>query len=86
LIMGDYSRAAINTSFNTGTIVGVCCNIFSSGFPSKYVADFSWGDERYDLDKAIRDIENWKRLKGKTISEEEKENLIYLYRNRNIES
>ncbi|MBS1974894.1 MAG: glucose-1-phosphate thymidylyltransferase, partial [Bacteroidetes bacterium] len=25
LLMGDYSRCAINTSFNTGTVTGVCC-------------------------------------------------------------
>ena len=60
LLMGDYSRAAINTSFNTGTVVGVCCNIFDRNFPAKYVANFSWGHERYDLDKAIKDIDNWK--------------------------
>ncbi len=27
LLMGDYSRSSINTSFNTGTVTGVCCNI-----------------------------------------------------------
>src|SRR5204863_3570859 len=36
LLMGDYSRSAINTSFNTGTVVGVCCNVFCERFPSKY--------------------------------------------------
>ena len=45
LIMGDYSRCAINTSFNTGTIVGVCCNIFVDGFPPKFIPDFTWGDK-----------------------------------------
>jgi UDP-N-acetylglucosamine diphosphorylase/glucosamine-1-phosphate N-acetyltransferase len=28
LMMGDYSRSAINTSFNTGTVVGTSCNVF----------------------------------------------------------
>ena len=79
LLMGDYSRAAINTSFNTGTVVGVSCNIFGRGFPGKYVANFSWGDERYDLEKAIKDIENWKKMKGKKVSEKEKHLLKKLY-------
>ncbi len=79
LLMGDYSRAAINTSFNTGTVVGVCCNIFDRNFPAKYVANFSWGNERYDLDKAIKDIDNWKKMKGQTISEKEKQLLHQLY-------
>ena len=43
VIMGDYSRTAINTSLNTGTVIGVCCNIFGEGFPPKYVPDFQWG-------------------------------------------
>ena len=79
LLMGDYSRAAINTSFNTGTIVGVCCNIFGQYMPGKYIANFSWGTDRYDFEKAIKDISNWKKMKGKSVSEVEKELLHQLY-------
>lgn len=79
LLMGDYSRAAINTSFNTGTIVGVCCNIFGQNIPEKYVPDFSWGNERYLFEKALSDIANWKQMKGKEISEREKILLHELY-------
>ena len=77
--MGDYSRAAINTSFNTGTVVGVCCNIFGEGFPSKLVTDFTWGKDRYTFDKVLQDIDNWKKLKGSNILEEEKKILKELY-------
>lgn len=79
LLMGDYSRAAINTSFNTGTTVGLCCNIFSDGFPPKLVTDFSWGQEKYIFEKALKDIDNWKKLKGKRISEKEKKVLQEIY-------
>lgn len=69
LLMGDYSRAAINTSFTTGTVVGICCNIFGATPPSKYVPDFSWGDgHRYEWDKALRDIDNWKKLKNQSLT------------------
>ena len=84
LIMGDYSRCAINTSFNTGTVVGISCNIFGSGFPPKYVPDFSWGDEEYELEKALRDIDNWKQLKGSNITEKEKQDLGNIYLNKKI--
>lgn len=70
LLMGDYSRSAINTAFNTGTVVGISCNIFG-GAPDKYVKNFAWGNEIYQLDKALRDINNWKSLKGFEITEEE---------------
>jgi UDP-N-acetylglucosamine diphosphorylase/glucosamine-1-phosphate N-acetyltransferase len=43
LIMGDHSKCGINTMFNTGTVVGVCSNLFGSGFPRNYVPSFAWG-------------------------------------------
>ncbi len=49
LIMGDHSKAGINTMFNTATVVGLGANIFGAGFPDKYVPSFSWGGpERMD--------------------------------------
>lgn len=43
LIMGDHSKTAIGTMFNTGTVVGVNTNIFGAGFPRNFVPSFSWG-------------------------------------------
>ncbi|NNF18710.1 MAG: glucose-1-phosphate thymidylyltransferase [Flavobacteriaceae bacterium] len=43
LMMGDHSKSAIDTMFNTGTVVGVSTNIFSAGFPRNFVPSFSWG-------------------------------------------
>ena len=43
LMMGDHSKCAINTMFNTGTVVGVNANIFGSGFPRNFIASFTWG-------------------------------------------
>lgn len=79
LLFGDYSRCAINTSFNTGTTVGICSNIFGAGFPSKYIPDFSWGKDKYLLEKVFKDIDNWKKLKGKKLEEKEKQKLEILY-------
>lgn len=57
LTMGDHSKCGINTMFNTGTVVGVSCNIFGGGFPPKVIPGFSWMDvpslEDYQIDKAI---------------------------------
>ncbi|HEY4286424.1 MAG TPA: putative sugar nucleotidyl transferase [Puia sp.] len=72
LLMGDYSRSAINTAFNTGTVVGVCCSIFGEAPPPKYVPNFSWGSgHRYEWDKALRDIDNWKKLKNQSLTDTE---------------
>ncbi|WP_339705847.1 GlmU family protein [uncultured Kriegella sp.] len=43
LMMGDHSKSAINTMFNTGTVIGVNCNIYVPGFPRNFVPSFSWG-------------------------------------------
>lgn len=57
LFMGDHSKSGINTMFNTGTVVGTMCNVFSSGFPPKYIPSFSWGGSdgmvEHELEKAI---------------------------------
>ncbi len=43
LMIGDHSKAGINTMFNTGTVVGVAANVFGAGFPPKFVPSFAWG-------------------------------------------
>ncbi len=57
LMMGDHSKAGINTMFNTGTVVGVCSNIFGGGFPPKFIPSFAWGgfenSEIFKVEKAI---------------------------------
>jgi UDP-N-acetylglucosamine diphosphorylase/glucosamine-1-phosphate N-acetyltransferase len=58
LFMGDHSKCGINTMFNTGTVVGTCCNLFGGDFPPRYVPPFSWGGptagfNTYRLDKAL---------------------------------
>lgn len=57
LTMGDHSKTAINTMFNTGTVVGFSSNVFGSGFPPKYIPSFAWGGNEsmttYKLDKCI---------------------------------
>ncbi len=58
LTMGDHSKCGINSMFNTGTVVSVCCNLFGAGMPPKYVPAFSWGGGleglvTYKMDKAI---------------------------------
>ena len=82
MFMGDYSKTAINTSINTGTVIGVCSNVFCSGLTPKFIPSFSWGSDgvqRYQLEKALIDIDDWKKLKGKAISQNEKKILQYIF-------
>lgn len=61
VIMGDHGKAAINTQINTGTVVGVCANIFQAGFPPNVIKHYSWGGNSdapvYNLDRACEAAE-----------------------------
>ena len=43
LFMGDHSKSGIGTIFNSGTAVGVCCNVFGADYPPKGIPSFVWG-------------------------------------------
>lgn len=58
LLMGDHTKTGINGVFNTGTVVGFNCNVYSSEMPPTFVSSFSWGhgDDMvaYDPEKAMQ--------------------------------
>lgn len=43
LIMGDHSKAGINTMFNTATTIGVGVNFYGAGFPRTFIPSFTQG-------------------------------------------
>ena len=43
LAMGDHSKTGINTMLNTGTVIGVGCNVYGAGFPRTFIPSFVWG-------------------------------------------
>ncbi len=85
LIMGDHSKSAINTQFNTGTVVGVAANIFKSGFPPNLIDSFSWGgmkgDEKFKLEKAYEVAELAMARRKVPFTEEDREILKHIYIN-----
>lgn len=81
VLMGHYTKVAINSSINTGSVYGISCNVFGNGLLPKSLPNFTWGtEEKYQVNKAIEAIENWQQLKGKSMSNEEKEMLQQLYK------
>lgn len=56
-LIGDHTKAGINTMINTGTVIGVSCNLFGAGYLPKHVPSFSWGGpeglKEYRIDKAV---------------------------------
>lgn len=85
VLMGDFSRTAINTAINTGTVTGVSSNIFGNGLTPKFIPSFAWGftkKVKYKLEKALADAANWKNLKSQTLTDVEKEILKKIYNNK----
>jgi UDP-N-acetylglucosamine diphosphorylase/glucosamine-1-phosphate N-acetyltransferase len=60
-IIGDHTKTGINTIFNTGTVVGFNCNVFSAEMPPAFVPSFSWGHgtsiSEYNVEKAMQTAE-----------------------------
>ena len=83
LIMGDHSKCGINTMFNTGTVIGVSCNIYGSGFPRNFVPSFSWGGAggftEYKINKALETAERVMSRRGIKLDETEEKILTHLY-------
>ena len=71
VFMGDHSKSGIGTILNTGTVVGVCCNVFGGDYPPKNIPSFTWGGssgfEEYDPDKAIETAVRATGRRGRTL-------------------
>jgi len=84
LIMGDHSKCAINTMFNTGTVVGVSANVHGAGFPRNFVPDFSWGGPEggyrtYKFAEACATAETVMGRRNQPFTELEKAILYHVY-------
>ncbi len=84
LIMGDHSKAGINTMFNTGTVVGAFCNVFGDGFPRNWIPSFSWGGASgfkiHDIEKALQTAKIVMARRGMELPGEEEARIREFYR------
>jgi UDP-N-acetylglucosamine diphosphorylase/glucosamine-1-phosphate N-acetyltransferase len=84
LIMGDHSKSGINTMFNTGTIVGVFCNIFGEGYQRNFIPSFSWGGTHgfkvYNEKRFLKVAEAVMKRRDITFNAEEQEILLHLHK------
>lgn len=72
IIMGDYNCTAIQTSFFSGTYIGVANNIYNHNPKVKRIENFSWGDDEvYHLPKLSEFINNFMKTKKLTPTKEQ---------------
>lgn len=83
LIMGDHSKCAINTMFNTGTMIGVSANIYGSNFPRNFIPSFSWGGAQgystYQINKVNETVDLVMKRKGQEFNEIEQRILEHVF-------
>ncbi|WP_420602154.1 GlmU family protein [Flagellimonas sp.] len=83
LMMGDHSKTAINTMFNTGTVIGVNTNIYVPGFPRNFIPSFSWGGasgfSTYMPKKAFEAAKVMMARRGKEFDETEAKILQHVF-------
>jgi len=80
-LIGDYSKTGISTMINTGTYIGLGCNVFGAGFQNKYIPNFSWGanGDKTDYTKFMKTLKIVKSRRDRVITPAEAELLKLLH-------
>lgn len=69
--------------FNTGTVIGICSNVFGGDFQEKFIPSFTWGGkiagyQDYRFDKAIDVINTTMGRRNLSLSENDIEILRWI--------
>ncbi|MBC8414942.1 MAG: hypothetical protein H8E11_00770 [Candidatus Cloacimonetes bacterium] len=79
--IGDHTKTGINSTINTGTVIGVGCNLFGRELITDFIPSFSWGHasnlSEYIEDEFLETAEIVKKRRKLKLTVNEKE----LYRN-----
>jgi len=83
MFMGDHSKTGINTMINTGTVIGVACNVYGEGFPPRYVEDFHWGGKeklvKYPFNKTVETVRTVMSRRGRELEKGEEDILKKIF-------
>ncbi|MCF7796221.1 MAG: hypothetical protein K9N11_02910 [Lentisphaeria bacterium] len=52
--LGDHTKTAIGSLLNTGCVSGIFVNYFQPGLSDKFIPSFTWGNGRYEINKALQ--------------------------------
>jgi len=83
-IIGDHSKTGINTTINTGTVIGIGCSLFSSELVKNYVPSFNIGTGskyfNYELEEFLETAKRVKNRRDLQFSNNEKELYTNIYK------
>ena len=85
MVIGDHSKSGINTTFNTGCVIGLGCNLYSADLFSGFIPSFSWGTAKklydYRSTKMLETAEIVKKRRNLTLNSIEKNLFINCFKN-----
>jgi UDP-N-acetylglucosamine diphosphorylase / glucose-1-phosphate thymidylyltransferase / UDP-N-acetylgalactosamine diphosphorylase / glucosamine-1-phosphate N-acetyltransferase / galactosamine-1-phosphate N-acetyltransferase len=74
-MIGDHSKIGIAGLLNSGSIIGIHCNLFGTGFQPRHVPSFAWGGQagfaEYRFDKAVSTAKRMMKRRGRNLSAED---------------
>ncbi len=83
VFMGDFTMTGINTMLNTGTVTGLCCNVFGGDYVPRYIPSFSWGGQgnlaTYPPEKAFEAVERMLAIYDVVLSPEDRLLLLKIF-------
>lgn len=83
LVLGDHSKTGIGTLFNTGTVAGVCSNIFGSGFQKNFIPSFVVGGNGQYKPMSVKDFTSTASIvfgrRGRTLANEDEDIINQVY-------
>ncbi|MGQ0560663.1 MAG: putative sugar nucleotidyl transferase [Gemmatimonadota bacterium] len=79
-LIGDHVKTAIGTMLTTGTVVGPGANVLDAK-PPKHIAPFSWGEQRYELDRFLETARRAMQRRDVELSESQQQLLRAAWEN-----
>lgn len=83
LVLGDHARLGINMMINTGTSIGIASNLYGSHYPRNFIPPFTESGSAtintYDLEHAVRSMEQMMARRQKMLSVPDRLTIIRLF-------
>jgi len=76
-LIGDHCKIGINSTINSGSVIGFGCNIYGETMVKDFIPNLRWGESGklygYQKDKFFETVSMVKQRRGLSLSESEKE-------------
>jgi len=76
-LIGDHCKIGINSTINSGSVIGFGCNIYGETMVKDFIPNLRWGESSklygYQKDKFIETVSLVKQRRGLSLSDSEKE-------------